>query len=502
MIQRIFPSIGARLGFFVSVILVGFIVVVVTNATLFNLIDQANKKRDLLLDQEHSSHLLYESVLNSMILIDRIILEDQGSVIPELLALSEDTLGHFGRYQSTAQSAGLEHDRYAADEHEPLIFRIRSDFFEIALHYQNNELQQAREKRLEMIERRLPALISFIVNSQELRVFDLADVSSQISELNRIEGITIVVVFITFVLCVVIVAVAVSRSIVKPIASLKYLVDHFMSTGQMTDLLKPSRYKPKDELAHLTESFRNLASQLLENKVQQDELIEDLGQKNTELERFAYTVSHDLKSPLVTVSGFIGLLERDIAAGDETRIREDIQAIMSATDTMATLLEDLLELSRVGRQVSPSQEISLTELSEGAVDDLQISIREHKAEIKIQTDMPTVFADKLRIGEVIQNLLENAIKFSGEGNYPHIEISATREKDNILVLFKDNGIGIDPRYHDTVFGLFNRLDSNIPGTGVGLALVKRIVEIHGGQIWIESTGNGQGSTFCFSLPAT
>ena len=152
--------------------------------------------------------------------------------------------------------------------------------------------------------------------------------------------------------------------------------------------------------------------------------------------------------------------------------------------------------------MSPSQEISLTELSEEAVDALQISIREHKAEVKIQANMPTVFADKLRIGEVIQNLLENAIKFSGEGNEPHIEISATREQDNILVLFKDNGIGIDPRYHNTVFGLFDRLDTNISGTGVGLALVKRIVEIHGGQIWIKSTGDGQGSTFCFSLPTT
>ena len=176
--------------------------------------------------------------------------------------------------------------------------------------------------------------------------------------------------------------------------------------------------------------------------------------------------------------------------------------IASAESILRWPLEDLLELSRVGRQVSPSQEISLTELSEEAVDALQISIREHKAEVKIQANMPTVFADKLRIGEVIQNLLENAIKFSGEGNEPHIEISATREQDNILVLFKDNGIGIDPRYHNTVFGLFDRLDTNISGTGVGLALVKRIVEIHGGQIWIKSTGDGQGSTFCFSLPTT
>ena len=501
MIQRTFPSIGARLGFFAAVMLTGFIMIIVTGLTVYNLIDQANKKRDLLLDQESSLHEFHESVFESIILIDRIILDDQGSLIPKLLALNEDSLAHFGRYQNTAQSAGLEHDLYAADEHEPLVFKIRSDFFEIASLYQNKKLQLAQEKRLELIERRLPALFAFLVNTQELREFDLEDVSSQISQLKRMAGITIVVVFLAFMLLVTIIAIAVSRSIVKPITSLKYLVDHFMSTGQTPSLLTPSHYNSKDEVAHLTSSFRNMSDQLIQIKVQQDKLVEDLGQKNTELERFAYTVSHDLKSPLVTVSGFIGILERDIAAGDETRIREDIQTILSATDTMATLLEDLLELSRVGRQVNPPQEISLTELSQGAVDALQISIREHKAEIKVQPDMPAVYADKLRIAEVIQNLMENAIKFSVEGTEPHVEISATREQDKVLVLFKDNGIGIEPRYHDTVFGLFDRLDSNIPGTGVGLALVKRIVEIHGGQISIESTGNGQGSTFCFSLPA-
>jgi hypothetical protein len=169
----------------------------VTDLTLFSLIDQASKKRDLLLEQERSLQDFHKSVLESIILIDRIILEDQGSVIPELLALSEDSLGHFGRYQNTAQSAGLEHDRHAVDEHEPLVFKIRSAFFEIASLYQDNKLQQARAQRLALIERHLPALIAFIVNSQELREFDLADVSSQISELNRIEDIIIILVFIT-----------------------------------------------------------------------------------------------------------------------------------------------------------------------------------------------------------------------------------------------------------------------------------------------------------------
>ena len=129
MIQRVFPSIGARLGFFVTVMLIGYIVVIVSGMAVFNLIDKANKNRNLLLNQERTLHDFHESVLESIILIDRIILEDKVEEIPKLLALNEDSLGYFGRYQSVAQYAGLEHDRYAAEEYEHMVLRIRSDFF-------------------------------------------------------------------------------------------------------------------------------------------------------------------------------------------------------------------------------------------------------------------------------------------------------------------------------------------------------------------------------------
>lgn len=500
MIQRVFPSIGARLGFFVTVMLIGYIVVIVSGMAVFNLIDKANKNRNLLLNQERTLHDFHESVLESIILIDRIILEDKVEEIPKLLALNEDSLGYFGRYQSVAQYAGLEHDRYAAEEYEHMVLRIRSDFFEIVSLYRANMQQQAQENRLELMERHLPVLITFIRDARELRDFDIADVVRQISELRRMATITIFAIFLSIMVLIVIIAIALNYSIVKPIEKLKYLVDHFKSTGQISVSQSVSGYNSKDEVAHLTESFRNMSVQIIENELQQDGLIEELGQKNTELERFAYTVSHDLKSPLVTVTGFIGLLERDIANGDSSRVKSDIQKIMSATQTMAALLEDLLELSRIGRQVHPSHEFSLNELSESVIETLQGLIEENRAEIKIQPAMPVVFADQLRIGEIIQNLLENAIKFSGEDNHPRIDISATRKQNKVVVSFKDNGIGIEPRYHDIIFGLFNRLDSNVPGTGVGLALVKRIVEIHGGQIWIESSGDRQGTTFCFTLP--
>ncbi len=125
------------------------------------------------------------------------------------------------------------------------------------------------------------------------------------------------------------------------------------------------------------------------------------------------------------------------------------------------------------------------------------------SEIEIETapDMPEILADKNRVGEVMQNLFENAIKFSGKGNTPRISVDAVLRGERVLCRVGDNGIGIDPRYHEKDFDLFDRLDTGVEGTGVGLALVKRIIEVHDGKVWIESEGAGQGTRVCFSLPA-
>ena len=119
----------------------------------------------------------------------------------------------------------------------------------------------------------------------------------------------------------------------------------------------------------------------------------------------------------------------------------------------------------------------------------------------IQAGLPTVCGDRVRILEVIQNLLDNAAKFMGDQPNPRIEIGARGEGDDAVFFVRDNGLGIDPRHHERIFGLFDKLDSAGEGTGVGLALVKRIVELHGGRIWVESEGAGKGAVFCFTLPA-
>lgn len=232
---------------------------------------------------------------------------------------------------------------------------------------------------------------------------------------------------------------------------------------------------------------------------ERDRLIAELEAKAAEMERFTYTVSHDLKSPLITIRGFLGLLEKDMAAGDAKRLKEDITHIQTAVGRMQMLLDELLTLSRIGRLSNPPEDIPMSELAREAVQQVSGQIREGGVEVVIAPDLPTVHGDHPRLLEVIQNLIDNAVKFMGDQPRPRVEVGARKEGGETVFFVRDNGIGIDPRYHEKIFGLFERLSADTEGTGIGLALVKRIVEVHGGRIWIEP-GDGQGTTFCFTLP--
>ncbi len=254
----------------------------------------------------------------------------------------------------------------------------------------------------------------------------------------------------------------------------------------------------------LQELYGELREEIAERRQAQEEkeaTVRELAARNAELERFTYTVSHDLKSPLVTIKGFLGYLERDLAAGNVERVRTDLERIGNAAETMNQLLDELLELSRVGRVVNPSEDIALSELAVEARELVNADIHERGVEVDIAADLPTVFGDRVRLLEVFQNLLVNAIKFMGDQPAPRIEVGVRRDGGEEVCFVRDNGQGIDPRYLDLVFGLFERLDRDVEGTGVGLVMVKRIIEFHGGRIWAESPGVGHGATFCFVVPA-
>jgi signal transduction histidine kinase len=243
----------------------------------------------------------------------------------------------------------------------------------------------------------------------------------------------------------------------------------------------------------------NLDHALVEELAERKRLIQQLEANNAELERFTYTVSHDLRNPLVTIKGFLGMLERDIRENRQEHIASDFQRISNAADKMQALLVDLLELSRIGRIMNPSSAVDLSELAIEAVETLDGRIRSKNISVSVSLDLPTVSGDRIRLREVFENLIDNAAKYMGDQEDPLIEIGCRDEGEKVIFV-KDNGMGIEESYRTRIFGLFEKLNPTSEGTGIGLALIKRIVEVHGGKIWVESDGPGKGSTFCFTIP--
>lgn len=254
------------------------------------------------------------------------------------------------------------------------------------------------------------------------------------------------------------------------------------------------------ENAQLFESLqRELQERIVTEKIR-EKLIGELEHKNAELERFTYTVSHDLRSPIVTIKGFVGLLDKDMRENRPDRIQSDIQRIAGATDKMDALLKDLLELSRIGRLVNPPEEVDTVRLIQDSIENVDAQIRSNNVDVKVEPALPKLYGDRIRLREVFENLIGNAAKYMGDQTNPLIEIGFKDHGDETMFYVKDNGMGIDPRYHARIFNLFEKLNPTIEGTGIGLTLVKRIVEVHGGRIWVESEGVGKGSMFCFTLP--
>ncbi len=230
-----------------------------------------------------------------------------------------------------------------------------------------------------------------------------------------------------------------------------------------------------------------------------EKLITKLEAQNAELERFAYTVSHDLKTPLITIKGYLGLLQEDLLAENTESACDDMTRISNAADKMGQLLEELLELARIGRMVSPPEDVPLSDLAREAVELVDSPIRERGVEVSITPGLPIVRGDRSRLLEVLQNLIENAVKNMGDERHPKVEIGWRPSDDEAIVFVRDNGIGIASKFHEKIFGLFDKLDNDTDGTGIGLALVRRIIDVHGGRVWVESEGSGRGSTFCFTV---
>jgi len=227
---------------------------------------------------------------------------------------------------------------------------------------------------------------------------------------------------------------------------------------------------------------------------------EDLQRSNAELEQFAYVASHDLQEPLRKVASFVQLLQRRYAGQLDEKADQYIELAVDGAKRMQQLINDLLAFSRVGRTAQRREEVSCAVLLAQAWANLGPAVRASHATIEVG-DLPVVLGEASLLTAVFQNLLSNALKFAGD-KAPRISVSARREGEHWLFSFSDNGIGIPAEYADRIFVIFQRLHdrSAYPGTGIGLAMCRKIIEYHGGRIWLDTTVTS-GARFRFTLPA-
>ncbi|MCX9010579.1 MAG: ATP-binding protein [Candidatus Methanoperedens sp.] len=252
------------------------------------------------------------------------------------------------------------------------------------------------------------------------------------------------------------------------------------------------------ELEMQNEELRR-AHDELEKRV--EEQTAELARSNAELEQFAYIASHDLQEPLRTVSGFTQLLAKRYRGKLDKDADDFISYIVDGATRMQKMIDDLLEYSRVGTRGKPFERTDLEAVFNQVLTNLKVSIEQNGA-VLTHDPLPTVMADATQMVQLFQNLISNAIKFRKKDEPPRIHVSAERMGDEWVLSVRDNGIGIAPEFMGRLFQVFARghASSEYPGTGIGLAICKRIVERHGGRIWAESEP-GKGSTFYFTIPA-
>ncbi len=235
----------------------------------------------------------------------------------------------------------------------------------------------------------------------------------------------------------------------------------------------------------------------LEERVQ--ERTQELQRSNRELEQFAYVASHDLQEPLRSVSNFAGLLKRRYSGKLDSEADEFIEFLTDGATRAQQLINDLLQFSRVGTRGGEFEDVDCNKIMDEVLTNLRMSINEQGVNVRYE-QLPTIWGDPSQLRQLLQNLVGNAIKFRREDVPPEICISAVDRGLNWEFAVQDNGVGIDPKYFQQIFVIFKRLESRkCPGTGIGLAVCNKIVERHGGRMWVESA-EGQGATFYFTIP--
>ena len=258
-------------------------------------------------------------------------------------------------------------------------------------------------------------------------------------------------------------------------------------------------YVLKNNLSRLNPSIERALKDSAD-RAQRKQIEQDLKKKNLEVEQFIYTVSHDLRSPLVTIKTFLGYLEQDLSAGDRENVGKDMHFISTAASRMEVLLNELLEVSRVGRISSNPIWLPLASLLQEVVDENAGKISSRNVEVSMHAGDLNLYGDHRRLWQIWHNLINNSIEYMGDQAAPRITVGFDRHEGETVFYVRDNGIGILPQYHEKIFGIFEKLDAKSNGVGMGLTMVRRIVELYGGRIYVDATGNEQGACFRFTLP--
>lgn len=439
-----------------------------------------------------------EAALNMEISIDKAFAAIEGYMLQSDPLLKQEVLdaeANFQKFEAIYRETSL------SENEKKLLNQIGQNFTE-AVGLGNNILENTdRLNRLlegfaidlEAIDVILDDQIQPLIHAETIKAAEDAKASA---------GLTVNIIIILGIIAILVGSVLVwilSGSIVKPIYE---LVRGTEIIGQ-GDLKFRMDIKSRDELGLLAQMFNEMTNQL-EQQEERKALIEALEEKSAEMEEFTYTVSHDLKSPLISISGFAGLLEKDLAKGNQERVNQDIAHIRNAVEKMQKQLNELLDLSRIGRVFNLPEQVDLNQMvREIMKNTLTGQIKQRGVEVDIIPNLPPIYGDPPRLLDMMQNLLDNAVRHMGDQSQPRITIGFKNEEnsDGPVFYVRDNGPGIDPRYHHRVFKIFEKLDPNSNGTGIGLAIVKRVVDTHHGRIWIESEGQGNGCTFYFQLPS-
>lgn len=247
------------------------------------------------------------------------------------------------------------------------------------------------------------------------------------------------------------------------------------------------------------EQALSILNEELEERVRQR--TKELEVANKDLEAFAYTVSHDLRAPLRAIAGFSQIIARRHRARLNEEGQRYVDNIVKAASQMDQLINDLLNYSRLGRKAVNRQPVAIKEVVSQVIDRLSDRVAQTAAELIIPDEMPIINGDRTLLTQILTNLLDNALTYHSEDVSPRIEMSINTDADSVVLIITDNGLGIAPEYHEKIFNIFQRLHSQerYPGTGIGLAVVKRSAEMLGGNVWVESAV-GEGSAFFVRLP--